>query len=91
MKMEIEIGKVNLARNPEGYKDPKRCPICKKEIKVDSKGGMFCSNYSPDYEKSGKCYWHRYSNGLNYWSSPTEIMREACKKYPELKKMMENN
>ena len=76
------IRKADLMRNPEG---PKKdiCPACKKRIVVNAKGDQYCENFNLDYEKQNppKCYWHRYVDGLNYWSSPEEIIPILAKKH----------
>ena len=83
--------KANLMRNPEGWDEEKRCPVCKKPIIIDKEtGDMFCSNYSIGYKTENKCYWHRYSDGLNYWSTPEEMVQSMCSKDPEFKKKFED-
>ena len=85
MSKEEFLRKMGLMRNPKGWDEIKRCPVCKKEIK-ETENGVQCSNFSIDYKESGKCYWHRYTDGLNYWSSPEEMFKVMCQKDPEFKK-----
>jgi hypothetical protein len=68
--------KVGLCRNPERG----RCPICKKQVELSGNGDRHCENFSLNHEKDGKCYWHRYADGTNYWTSPEELMRVMSKK-----------
>lgn len=64
-----------LTRNPEGPPEQKCCPVCKKPILRDEQGDLRCENFSLDYERNDGCYWHRYADGLNYWSKPAEILK----------------
>lgn len=73
--------KAGLMRNPERN----HCPVCKKPIHANDQGDLFCENLNLNYENEGGCFWHRYEDGTNYWSSPEEIFAQAKKKYPELK------
>jgi len=74
----------NLKRNPEGFGEQKRCPVCKRPVEViNEDGDIACENFSLDYEKNGKCYWHRWANGTNYWSSPKDVLEAAAKEFPE--------
>lgn len=59
----------SLMRNPENG----RCPACKLQIRTNDKGDQYCQKFDLDYKKNGGCYWHRYKDGLNYWSSIKEI------------------
>ena len=77
--------KAGLMRNPEGLEKPGRCPVCKAELKQNDQGDLYCSNYSSGYEKDGGCYWHRYKDGLNYWSSPEEMFKAMVETDPEFK------
>lgn len=65
-----------MKRNPEGmYGDV--CPNCKSKLKQNKKGDLHCENFtltSLEIE-CGKCPWHRYSDGTNYWSPPEELMK----------------
>lgn len=70
--------KAGLRRNPELG----RCPICKEEIIYEDNGDMACKNFNKG------CYWHRYSDGLNFWSSTEEIIRAKCKEDPEFAMMI---
>ena len=84
------LRKAQLMRSPEGMSDNKYCPNCKKPVRTNEKGDMYCTNYSLDYEKNGKCFWHRYADGLNYWSSPVEIAKVKAQEYPELRGVVES-
>jgi len=83
------IRKDQLMRNPEGFEKPGYCPICKKELVINEQGDLFCKNFSIGYEKDGRCFWHRYIDGLNYWSSPEEMVKSMCNKDPEFKRKYE--
>ena len=72
------LRKVALWRNPEGL-DQNVCPECKGKIRTTEKGDKFCENYSIDEKKEGACCWHRYANGLNYWSEPEELITVLAK------------
>ena len=77
--------KAQLMRGPEGFEKPGYCPVCKKELHVNDKGDLFCKDFNLDYEKKGGCYWHRYADGLNYWSSPEELFSVMADKNPAFK------
>lgn len=80
------VRKANLMRNPEGFEKPGYCPVCKKEL-VQDNGNLFCKDFSTQYDTKGGCYWHRYEDGLNYWSSPQEMFDAMAKKDPDFKKI----
>jgi len=80
------LRKAGLMRNPEGFEKPGYCPICKKELRQNDQGDLFCVDWTPGYEKEGGCYWHRYADGLNYWSSPAEMFKVMAEKDPEFMK-----
>ena len=75
--------KCGLMQNPEGLEKPGYCPICKKKLEQNDKGDLFCQGY---IAKESSCYWHRYADGLNYWSSPDEMFASMAKTDPEFKK-----
>jgi hypothetical protein len=81
------LRKAGLMRNPEGFEKPGYCPICKKELRQNDQGDLYCTDWNPGYEKEGGCYWHRYADGLNYWSEPEEIFKVMAENDPEFKKM----
>jgi len=66
-----------LAKNPENRK----CPACNASINIRKNGDMFCNRFNLDYEKQAGCFWHRYENGLNYWSEIEEVMRAMSKEH----------
>jgi hypothetical protein len=74
-----------LMRNPEGSGKPGRCPVCKNKLIKNDRGDLFCVNFDVGYKKNGKCFWHRYEDGLNYWSTPEEMFKSMCDKDPEFK------
>jgi len=83
--------KAVLMRNPEGFEKPGYCPICKKELHQNDQGDLFCKDYTPDYERKDGCYWHRYEDGLNYWSTPEEMVKTMAEKNPRFKKVFEEH
>ena len=82
---------INLQRNPEGIGDTKYCPVCKKPIQVNEQGDQMCENFSLDYKRNGKCYWHRWNDGTNHWSSPIEIFDAFAKESPEFREIYEKH
>ena len=76
--------KAGLMRGPEGWGDKRYCPVCKKPIVSNEQGDRFCENFSLDYEKNGKCFWHRWKDGTNYWSDPITVMKAMAKDHPEV-------
>jgi hypothetical protein len=68
------LRKAGLLRNPEGYGKTKHCPVCKSPIQ-EERGDLFCINHSLNYERDGKCYWHRYADGTNYWTPASELIK----------------
>ena len=83
------LRKENLMRNPEWSENHGYCPVCKSEIVQNENGDLFCKNFSIQYETNGNggCYWHRYADGLNYWSSPHEMFEAMAKVNPSFKKI----
>ena len=81
MNKDEFMRQAQLMINPEGYPERDICPICKNKIKKEENGDMFCENYTIDEKeiKNGKCFWHRYKNGLNYWSPPSQMIPVMCK------------
>ena len=79
MTKEEFLRKAGLMRNPKNG----HCPICKKPIITNEQNDVFCS----DYGKSNGCYWHRYADGLNYWSSPEECFAKMAETDPEFAKI----
>jgi hypothetical protein len=67
--------KADLMRDPEGFGENKRCPVCKKSIKTDEQGDTYCGEFTVNYKVRGGCFWHRYKNGTNYWTEPSELMQ----------------
>lgn len=84
MTSEQFARKAQLMRGPEGWGDEKSCPVCKKPIHVNEQGDTFCENFSLDYEKNGRCFWHRWKDGTNHWSDPMEVMKGMAKDCPEI-------
>lgn len=90
MNEEQFMRKAQLMRNPEGA-DKDICPVCKSKIRTNEQGDKFCVNYEQCYEKvSDKCYWHRYADGTNMWSSPEECIKAMCDTDPEFAREFEN-
>lgn len=89
MSKDEFMRKANLMRNPEGFESPGHCPVCKKELIQSENGDLFCKNFSIQYETNADsgCYWHRYADGLNYWSSPNEMFEAMAKVNPSFKKI----
>jgi len=86
---EAFMRKAQLMRGPEGFGEKRYCPVCKKLIVKNEQGDMFCENHSLDYKKNGKCFWHRYKDGTNYWSDPVEVMQSMAKEHPELQAILD--
>jgi len=79
--------KAQLMRNPEGFEKPGYCPVCKKELIQNDQGDLYCKDWNPGYETQGGCFWHRYADSLNYWSSLEEMFEVMAAKDPEFKRM----
>jgi len=80
--------KAQLMRGPKGWGENRYCPVCKKPIHTNDRGDRFCENFSLDYKKNGKCFWHRWKDGTNHWSSPVEVMRAMAVDCPEIAELL---
>ena len=91
MDRKTFIRTAQLMRNPEGLEKPFRCPVCKKEIHKNEQNDLYCSAFNISYEKEGGCFWHRYADGLNYWSPPEDMFKVMAEKNEEFRKVYESS
>lgn len=75
MTKEEILRTATLLRNPErGH-----CPNCKKPLREEKNGDLYCPDFSLNAD--AKCVWHRYKNGLNYWSSTRDVIETLSKEH----------
>jgi len=89
MDKDAFLRNAQLMRGPGGFEKPGYCPICKKELVKNEQGDLYCKDFNIGYKKEGGCFWHRYKDGLNYWSEPEEMFKDMAAKNPEFKKAYE--
>jgi len=85
MDKKTFMRKAQLMRNPGGFEKPGYCPVCKKDLIQNDQGDLFCEDFNISYEEKGGCFWHRYADGLNYWSEPEEMFAVMAKNDPKFK------
>lgn len=91
MDKKTFLRKAQLMRGPEGWGENRYCPVCKKPIHTNEQGDMTCENFSLGYEKNGKCFWHRWKDGTNYWSDLMDVMKSMAKDNPEMEAILKEH